>query len=113
MKIFTRVTITAGLIGTAGIIFYKCYKGRQKALYGLKSKLQRTLCYGRQDVQVHIIDSLQDWEKLSPNFIKEVNELEMVGFDVEWYNNGKIALMQLATPNGLCLLIRLNRIKIS
>jgi hypothetical protein len=112
MKNIANAAIAAGLIGTTGIIIWKYYQRRQNTLRYIKSQLQRILCYGKQDVQVFVLETVEDWQKVAPNFIKEVNELEIIGFDVEWYNNGKIALMQLATPSGLCLLIRLNRLSV-
>ena len=104
--------MATGLIGTAVIIIWKCYQRRHNTILSMKSQLQRILCYGKQDVQVFILENLQDWKKVSPDFIKEANEVELIGFDVEWFNHGKIALMQLAVPNGICLLIRLNRLTV-
>ena len=112
MRNISNAVIVAGLIGTTGIIIWKYYQRRHNRIRSIKLQLQRILCYGKQDVHVFVLDTLEDWQKVSPNFIKEVNELKIVGFDAEWYNHGKIALLQLATPNGLCLLIRLNRLTV-
>ena len=112
MKSISNTVMATGLIGTAVIIIWKCYQRRHNTILSMKSQLQRILCYGKQDVQVFILENLQDWKKVSPDFIKEANEVELIGFDVEWYNHGKIALMQLAVPNGICLLIRLNRLTV-
>jgi ribonuclease D len=39
---------------------------------------------------------------------EKAQDLQLVGLDVEWVDNGKVALMQLALPDGSCILIRLH-----
>ena len=104
--------LTTGLITTSGIICWYWYKNRSKSIVMYRAQLQSILCYGREHVHVKVLETLEDWDKVSPSFIKDANQLGILGLDVEWVNSGKIALMQLALPNGQCLLIRLNRLNI-
>ena len=112
MNVPQRVILSSGVILVTGIILWKCYQSKKATLRSLREKLQEILCYGRKEVNILVVETLQEWHKLAPIFVKEVNKLQLIGFDVEWYNNGKISLMQIALPNGNCLLLRLNRLKI-
>ena len=107
-----QVILSSGILLGTGFIIWKYYLSRKSSFKSLREKLQQILCYGRKDVNVVIVENLNDWKEVSPEFIKEADILRLVGFDVEWYNNGKISLMQLALPNGNCLLLRLNRMKV-
>lgn len=63
----------------------------------------------------HIINTTEAWEKVAPQLIREVNELGAVGFDCEWVSTKgqrrPVALMQLASCNGTCVLVRLSSIE--
>ena len=109
----TIILLSTGFITTTSIIFicWYSYKTRTKYISSLRSQLKSILCCGRENVRVEVIETLEYWNKVSASFVKNAKFLGIVGLDVEWVNNGKIALMQLALPNGQCLLIRLNRLK--
>ena len=104
-----QVILSSGILLGTGFIIWKYHLSKNSSFKSLREKLQQILCYGRKDVNVVIVENLDDWKEVSSEFIKEANILQLVGFDVEWFNNGKISLMQLALPNGNCLLLRLNR----
>ena len=109
MNGISLVTVTFAVVIT-GAALWK-YRSKRNRLSNHRYSLQRILCYGREDVKIVLIETLEDWIKVSKNVINDICESGMIGLDVEWYNNGKIALMQLALTNGLCLLVRLNRLK--
>jgi hypothetical protein len=61
---------------------------------------------------VHVIENVHECEEHVSKLIK--TRTKVVGLDCEWVSNGKsdshpVALMQLATPQRICYLIRLNR----
>ena len=109
MNGFSIVTVTFAVVIT-GAALWK-YRSKRNRLRNNRHNLQRILCYGREDVKIVLIETIEDWIKVSENVINHICESGMIGMDVEWYNNGKIALMQLALTNGMCLLVRLNRLK--
>ena len=110
MKRLFTIGLSVGLISTTALIIWRYRRIKLKNVGILRASLQRILSYGCVDVNVFLIETLDDWRKISSTFIENAKKFCIIGFDVEWYNNGKIALMQLALPNGLCVLLRLNRI---
>ena len=108
----TALAISTGLITTYGVVWAlrDWYNRRRKNIEGLRSELEKILCYGRDNVVVSVIETVDDWKKVEQIFIKSAVRFGIVGLDVEWVGKGKLALMQLAVPTGQCLLIRLNRL---
>ena len=98
-----------GLVTASGaaLLIRHHYRTRKKNIYQLRSNIERSLCYGRPNVKVTVIESWAEWETCGPPFTVKAVNYGIIGFDVEWVNDGKIALMQLALPNGHCLLIRM------
>ena len=114
MGVSKQMITKSGVIFATGIIIYGLWKFNQSKKGNVKllrNKVQQILCHGRKEVKIILVETLQDWKEFCPILLNEVSKLHLVGFDVEWYNNGKISLMQLALPNGYCILIRLNRLK--
>ena len=66
------------------------------------------MCFGRTNAIVLLVESIDDWKNSGKLFIKQAENLQLLGLDLEWVDNGKAALMQLALPDGTCLLIRLH-----
>ena len=112
MVVSKQVILGSGVIFATGIILWTFNQSKKRNVNFLRDKVQQISCHGRKDVKVIVVETLQDWIEISPTLMNEVSKLQLVGFDVEWYNNGKISLMQLALPNGFCILIRLNRLKV-
>ncbi|GAB6025035.1 Exonuclease 3'-5' domain-containing protein 2 [Chamberlinius hualienensis] len=58
---------------------------------------------------IFVVEKWSDWEELvAPKFISICEEHMVIGLDCEWTSNtGRVSLLQLATPTGLCVLIRL------
>ncbi|KAB7496811.1 Exonuclease 3'-5' domain-containing protein 2 [Armadillidium nasatum] len=66
----------------------------------------------KQGKKIFIVDSKEKWKEISTVVCRDVAAVNILGFDCEWvHTNGKrkpVALMQLATYSGYCVLIRLN-----
>ncbi|KAB7507345.1 hypothetical protein Anas_11623, partial [Armadillidium nasatum] len=62
--------------------------------------------------QIFIIDCKDKWEQISTIICRDITAVNAVGFDCEWvHTNCKrkpVALAQLATYSGQCILVRLN-----
>ena len=56
------------------------------------------------------VNSPEDWASLSSQVRRDLRLLPLLGLDCEWVNRGKakspVALLQLATISGLCVLVR-------
>ena len=59
---------------------------------------------------VSVIESEPDLKTVE-NFVKCAKTHKILGLDLEWVNNGKPSLMQLALPDGKCILVRLSMLK--
>lgn len=86
-------------------------KNYADSLDKLKSLLEQRLCYKRSKVIVTIIESEDDWRHMGMVFVEKARRLQLLGLDLEWVDNKKSALMQLALPDGSCILIRLSLLK--
>lgn len=64
------------------------------------------------DEDVRIICHHEEWDRVYPELLKELEKFSVCGLDTEWVTKDKvrqpIALLQLAVKSGLCILIRLN-----
>uniref|UniRef100_H2YDP4 Exonuclease 3'-5' domain-containing protein 2 n=1 Tax=Ciona savignyi TaxID=51511 RepID=H2YDP4_CIOSA len=62
-------------------------------------------------VKAHVVSQCQDFENVLDLFLQELQHVKVIGFDCEWTSlSGKplpVALLQLSTVSGFCLLIRL------
>ncbi|XP_005089945.1 exonuclease 3'-5' domain-containing protein 2 [Aplysia californica] len=56
---------------------------------------------------VHVIDTPQQWDALYPQLVEQLSRQKVLGLDCEWVLKKKVALLQLATTQGLCVLVRL------
>jgi len=75
-----------------------------------KSKNKRTedttQIYIRQH-KVFVVDSVKQWDEILPQFLKDISSIKVVGLDCEWVQKRPVALLQLSSPCGLCVLLRL------
>jgi hypothetical protein len=68
--------------------------------------------------RVSVVQTMQEWEQLESELLKHVERHPLIGLDCEWVtprNGGaprKISLLQLATADGWCVLLRLNKLKL-
>ncbi|CAL4069078.1 unnamed protein product, partial [Meganyctiphanes norvegica] len=71
------------------------------------------LCtFHHESDQVMVVTCEDEWEEVAYQFKKEVKSVGAIGFDCEWVQvKGKrrpVALLQLASPSGFCILVRLS-----
>ncbi|XP_071089719.1 exonuclease 3'-5' domain-containing protein 2-like [Haliotis cracherodii] len=59
----------------------------------------------------HVITTAAQWEKVFPQLVKDTQQIRVVGLDCEWvfeeFVRHPVALLQISTQQGLCLLVRL------
>lgn len=84
--------------------------------------------YIRPKKIIHLINSADEWEKVWITIQKEIKQTRVIGFDCEWTSaaaqqhhsqkeevdvaeiegiDGRVSLLQLATHNEICILLRL------
>lgn len=67
--------------------------------------------------RIHVVTSQEGWAKVLPILYREAQQEGVVGFDCEWVQvRGRrrpVALLQLASCSGLCVLVRLSHMKSS
>ncbi|XP_076035401.1 exonuclease 3'-5' domain-containing 2 [Oratosquilla oratoria] len=107
-----QVVIGSALLGIAGVGAFLMYRGKTLSIfYRWRSK---GILYGHKK-ENKIITSGKEWEKVAEAFKRECQQLGVVGFDCEWVqvkgHRRPVALLQLASSQGTCLLIRLALIK--
>jgi len=60
---------------------------------------------------IHVINGAADWISVLPILSKDLSLLPVIGLDCEWVSqdgkSGPVALLQIATFRGLCILVRL------
>lgn len=61
--------------------------------------------------QIHVVQSEEGWNRVLPLLQREVHDKGVLGLDCEWVDIGghrhPVALLQLATYSGMCVLVRL------
>ena len=109
LKVTIKTLLTSGAIIVVGLSLWAKVrlKWREINLSNLKSMLEKRMCYGRSEVTVSVIRSEQDCKNVE-HFIKSAKTHKILGLDLEWVDNGKASLMQLALPDGKCILVRLS-----
>ena len=109
LKLTKKHLLVSGAVFVVGLsIWTKIHlKRRTVNLFNLKTILQKRLCYGRSEVTVSVIESDHDLRNVE-NFVECAKTHQILGLDLEWVNNGKPSLMQLALPDGKCILVRLS-----
>lgn len=79
---------TAAVVG--GVVLYyvlnKCisrkdWRRREKALRWM---IDQQLCYGKPNVKLHVISTIEDWEKIEHQFLDDVDSCKLMGLDCEW-----------------------------
>ncbi|XP_077295097.1 exonuclease 3'-5' domain-containing protein 2-like [Arctopsyche grandis] len=102
--------IVAGVTGAAGIAF-ALYKYKQNLLNNFYLRFRNPL----KQQKIHVINTHDECQSAVQNIIKNCTEHRVLGFDCEWVTkNGTrhpIALLQLASHDGFCALIRLSKIQ--
>ncbi|KAL3863647.1 hypothetical protein ACJMK2_005395 [Sinanodonta woodiana] len=96
------IVIPVSIVAVAVYVVWKILKSRK-----------HIICTRRKRTQIIvIINSNEDWERIYPDLQQECQTIKVVGFDCEWVFSGHrhpVALVQIATHSGLCLLIRVHR----
>jgi len=86
-------------------------KRRRAAITRMCSEVGRHLEVGNGGCSIHLVNSASDWTMVLPMLTKDLSKLPVIGLDCEWVSqdgkSGPVALLQLATCSGLCVLVRL------
>ncbi|PNF14767.1 hypothetical protein B7P43_G08342 [Cryptotermes secundus] len=103
---------TIGIIGTTlglGVVYflrkYGEYKIKKITGYGLRTFGDRVV----------VVNSARECEVVAENLLRKCADFRVLGFDCEWVSDARrrrpVALMQLASEDGFCALIRLCHMK--
>ena len=109
LMVKSKLVLASGTILLFGLSIWTIHriKNRKCIKNELKNILEKRMCFGRSEVDVLIIQSDEEWRTIGNIFAQKSRLYQIVGLDLEWVENGKVALMQLALPDGSCILIRL------
>ena len=73
--------------------------------------LNKVVAPGLGTCAVHVVNTLSDWAAVVQELQKDLATLPILGLDCEWVSQcgscRPVALLQLATYRGLCVLVRL------
>ncbi|XP_053553965.1 exonuclease 3'-5' domain-containing protein 2 [Bombina bombina] len=128
----TALTISvATLVGTTVgcLVLWKCIKRRRKQLCA-QSKTNASIGTGSPGLEYEnsgisqveniftaetkVISGIEEWEIVWPLLKKELSEYPVLGMDCEWVSvDGRanpVSLLQMASPSGFCVLVRLSRL---
>ncbi|GFS01716.1 exonuclease 3'-5' domain-containing protein 2 [Elysia marginata] len=56
---------------------------------------------------IHIVNKPEEWDQIYDDLMKDIRHIRVLGLDCEWVQKKPVALLQLAAPSGLCVLVRL------
>lgn len=77
-----------------------------------RRKLLQSCKFSLRLPKVYVVSTLKDWSNVSQEFSTMCLSRKVLGMDCEWVTEGSvrkpIAILQLATSDDICLLIRLN-----
>jgi len=86
-------------------------KRRRAAITRMCREVGRHLEVGAVGCSIHLVNSAADWAMVLPMLTKDLSMLPVIGLDCEWVSqdgkSGPVAMLQLATYTGLCVLVRL------
>jgi ribonuclease D len=107
--VINKLVLASGTLLLFGLTIWTIHRSKKRKCIKneLKSILEKRMCFGRSEVVVSIIQSDEDWRTIGNLFAQRSSLYQILGLDLEWVDNGKVALMQLALPDGSCILIRL------
>jgi len=98
----------AGL--TVGVVALEV-KRRRAAVTKMCKEVGRHLEVGSGGCSIHLVNTAADWAMVLPMLTKDLSILPVIGLDCEWVSQdgktGPVAMLQLATYSGLCVLVRL------
>lgn len=96
-----KALVPIAVIGAATVwCLFKYLKSRRQQL-----KFREKACR-----QIHVVNSVEEWERVYPQLVERCSTIKAVGFDCEWVFWGKrlpVALIQLAAHDGFCVLVRI------
>ncbi|XP_042889306.1 exonuclease 3'-5' domain-containing protein 2-like [Penaeus japonicus] len=97
-------------VGAAGTLFYHRH-AIARSVHTVRLRALTEMA----ERQIVVVTDKKGWEEVAPLLIREASREGAVGFDCEWVQvRGRrrpVALLQLASCSGLCVLVRLSLMK--
>ncbi|CAL4182676.1 unnamed protein product, partial [Meganyctiphanes norvegica] len=94
-------------VGTSAALYYN-----RKKIVQLLYKWRINSLIKLSNMKVHIVTSNEEWECIYSLIAEEAYTIGALGFDCEWVqvqgSRRPVALLQLATASGVCVLVRLS-----
>jgi len=79
------------------------------------NEVQKHLEVGKGNCKIFTITSADQWTRVYPEVVRDLRLLPVLGLDCEWVSQkgrvSPVSLLQLSTISGLCVLIRLFKMK--
>ncbi|KAF2354806.1 3'-5' exonuclease domain [Trinorchestia longiramus] len=108
-----KTAVAASAAVAAGAGSYVLYQNRQSISLALwRWQLKR--CVDGTTQRIQVVNDMTSWNAIEKELLRSSYALGCVGFDCEWVTGSgtrrPVALLQLATHSGLCVLVRLCRL---
>ena len=107
------IIISALVIGTSTVASFVYFKQRCVNFFQIFRKKCEQLIHSK-GLKIYLIESSDDWAKIPPSFFLSVEKSKIIGLDCEWVSRDTkepVALLQISSDSGECLLIRLCKVK--
>jgi ribonuclease D len=109
----TVVTGAALVFGAAAVASFVHLRYRFEQFFRIQRKKCEQLIHSK-GLKILMIESRNDWTKIPPSFFMSVEKSKIVGLDCEWVaedTKEPVALLQISSHSGECVLIRLCKVK--
>lgn len=102
-------------VGLGGVVLLLCLHCTGRVVVQTLVRWRVAAAVWRTSQKVWVVNTQQMWEQVFPHLYREAVKDGALGFDCEWVQVKRlrrpVALLQLATSSGLCVLIRLCHLK--
>ncbi|XP_046376546.1 exonuclease 3'-5' domain-containing protein 2-like [Haliotis rufescens] len=103
--------LAAAVLGTASV--YAVVLTFRQLYKHFKTQSRKRQKRKRTNLEIHLISTPEEWQNQLVMLTEHLKIMKVVGLDCEWVSDhttghrSQVALLQMATTSGLCLLVRL------
>jgi hypothetical protein len=83
-KWFLTASVVFGGVLYFALNTFLSRKDSRKRLKTLRKLIDQQLCFGKPNVKLHIVSSVEDWEQVEQQFLETVDSCKLMGLDCEW-----------------------------
>ncbi|XP_052770406.1 exonuclease 3'-5' domain-containing protein 2-like isoform X2 [Mya arenaria] len=102
-SVFFKVMISSAAVLGATYFICHLHKRKKRRNVGSCWEFRR-----RDEKDIKIVSNVEEWESVYPVLSSKCSVIKAVGFDCEWVVSSKVSLVQIATVDGFCVLVRIH-----